>query len=164
MIDELQLFYRKDYVVNDLISIHHPTLDEICTYGEQKYFAMVSGLCATPSDYKVFLFDNLGIDYEEISEFDLFCSLCGRFTKKETSILFGELDFSCFKLVLNQQNEQMILYDDKHNIVIDESLYRIITDYLRRIHNFEKRNDIAGNAHTKKYLIDKERRQTQYSN
>lgn len=161
MIDELQLFRGKDYIVNEHITIHHPTLNEICDYGEQKYYSMVSTLCATPSDYKVFLFDNLGVDYEKITEFEFFCTLCKGLSINETSILFGDLDFGCFDLAQNNQNGQIILYDNIHHIVIDEALYKIITEYLRCIHNFEKRVDIAGNAHTKKYLIDKERRQQQ---
>lgn len=159
MIDELQLFRGHDYVINEFITIHHPTLNEICDYGEKKYYSMVSNLCATPSDYKVFLFDNYGIYYEDISEFEFFCTLSRGFLVDETSILFGDLDFSCFDLAKNTQNGQMVLYDSIHNIIIDEALYKIITDYLRHIHNFEKRNDIAGNDHTKKYLIEKERRQ-----
>lgn len=161
MIDDLQLFRGGDYIINESITISHPTLNKICDYGEQKYYAMVSSLCATPSDYKVFLLDNFGVDYEDISEFEFFCTLCKGLSVNETSILFGDLDFGCFDLAQNTQNGQTVLFDSIHNIVIDDALYQLISGYLRNIHNFEKRNDIAGNAHTKKYLIEKERRKQQ---
>ena len=85
--DELQLFRGKDYIVNDKIAIHHPTINDICDYGEQNYYALVSRLTAVPSDYKVQLFD-MGVDYESISEFDLFALMCQGLNVEESSILF----------------------------------------------------------------------------
>lgn len=157
MIDELQLFRGKDYVINDFIIIRQPTLDEICDYGEKKYYSMVSAICATPSEYKVQLHD-LGVDYEDVSEFEFFAMLSNSLTPKDTAILFGDLDFSAFNMMHNVDTDENILCDLSNNIVIDNAIYMMITNYLRTIHGFKKRVDKAGNAHTKKYLIERERR------
>lgn len=158
MIDELKLFRGKDYQVNDYINIHQPTLEEICDYGEQKYYSMVSTICATPSEYKVQLFD-MGTDYEKISEFQFFTALCKGYKKENTSILFDDLDFSRFEPSINNENGDLILYDTVENSIIDELAYILITDYLRKIHGFVKHTEIAGNAITKQILIDEDRKE-----
>lgn len=158
MIDELQLYRGQDYVINRHITVHHPTLSEICTYGEQKYYSMVSKLCATPSDYKVQLFDQFGIDYEEIEEFEFFQMICLGSANSETNIILGTLNLPSFKTVQNQ-NGEYILYDAVTKTIIDRSIYMLLSSYLRRIHHFEKNSSKAGNEHTKNYLLEKERRQ-----
>ena len=161
MVDELQLFRGKDYKINDHITIHHPTVDEICDYGEEKYYGMVSSLCSTPSDNKVQLLDNFGIDYELLKEFDFFCMMSRSFTVEDTSIIFGSLDFRLFELSQNTKTEELVLWNQQNNVVIDNGIYLLLVQYLRAIHGFERRVDKAGNEHTKKYLIDRERRQQQ---
>ena len=49
-VDELQLYFGDDYVINDFIKITQPTIGEIVKYGEAKYFSMVYTFCAIPSD------------------------------------------------------------------------------------------------------------------
>lgn len=49
-IDELQLYFGDDYVINDYISLKQPTIDQIVKYGERKYFSMIHTLTAIPSD------------------------------------------------------------------------------------------------------------------
>jgi hypothetical protein len=48
-IDELLLYFGDDYVINDQIRIHQPTIGEIVA-GEREYFSMVHTLTAIPSD------------------------------------------------------------------------------------------------------------------
>ena len=75
MIDELKLFRQSslgmEYIINDNIKIRHPTLGEICEFGEQEYYGMATALVCNPSAYKVALFD-MGLDYTTISDFDFF--------------------------------------------------------------------------------------------
>lgn len=157
LIDELQLFRGQDYVINEHITIHQPTLNEICDFGELRYYNMVYILTSTPSQYKVQLFD-MGIDYEEISDFDLFVLLCRHLTVEDTSILFGNLDFSKCELMFNE-NKEPVLVDFENDTLIDNIIYILMVEYLRSVHFIEKQVDKAGNAHTKQYLIDRERRQ-----
>lgn len=49
-VDELQLYFGDDYVINDKIRIHQPLIGELIDYGEQQYFSMVHTLTAIPSD------------------------------------------------------------------------------------------------------------------
>ena len=49
-VSDLQLYFGDDYVINDKIKIHQPTIGELVDYGEQVYFSMVHTLTAIPSD------------------------------------------------------------------------------------------------------------------
>ena len=156
--DELLLFRGKDYVVNDKIKIHHPTLNEIADYGEQEYYGLVSRLTCVPSDYKVQLFD-MGVDYEEVTEFDLFTLICNGLDVEETAILFGDLNFKNMKLVKHDKIDEVVLYNYEQDVVIDRAIYEIIVDFIRKINGFEKNIEIAGNESTKKFLIEEAREQ-----
>lgn len=160
MIDELQLFRGKDYALNEKITLRQPTLNEICDYGEQKYWNIISVLTATPSDYKVQL-DDMGMDYEEVSELDFFFMLCRELTIDDTYILLYDIDLSSFVPYKNKQNDEIVYYNETNDIVIDANIQRLIADYIRTIHNMQKKIDKAGNSHTKKYLIETERRKQQ---
>ena len=91
-LDELKIYRGLDYTISNDITIHHPTLGEICDYGEREYYTMVHQLCATPQTMKVQLWD-MGIDYTTITPFELFYSILYKlYSKDKTSILFGDLD------------------------------------------------------------------------
>lgn len=49
-IDELQLYFGDDYVINEHIVLKQATIDQIVRYGERRYFSMIHTLTAIPSD------------------------------------------------------------------------------------------------------------------
>lgn len=98
MIDQLKLFRGEGYKINDKILIRQPTLEEIVDFGEQRYFGLVRTICSTPADRKVEIWDKLHVFWEKIDEYDLFISLFQTLQKSEVSILFGDMDFTTFKL------------------------------------------------------------------
>lgn len=160
MIDCLKLFRGQDYEINDKIIIHQPTLNDICNYGEVNYWNLINKLVATPFDYKVEL-DDVGVDYEKVSGLSLFFLLCHEIPVEYTFIFFGDIDFTTFKDYTNTQNNELVYYSEIFDIVIDSNIHRLISDYIRTIHNFPKKIDVAGNEHTKRYLIETERRKNQ---
>lgn len=162
-IDELLVYRGDDIHITDEITIHQPTLNEICDYGEKTYFSMVYSLTSTGADLKWQL-DELGVDYTQISDYQLFYSILVKSWKKEqTSILFGELDLQCFQLFtrnaetdesVKEDSDEVILYDQEHDIVIDERIYRCITDSLRLIHGTKRNDQLPANESTKRILIE----------
>lgn len=162
--DKLQLLRGKDYQITKFLKIHQPTLDEIFNYGEQQYFSIVSTLVAIPSDMKSVLFD-CNIDYTKISEFKLFCKCLKDFDISKTSILFGnETDLMSLDFYFDNKNQEIILckadeYDniDMNYLAIDESIYFLMTEYIRQMHGFKKKVEKAGNEFTKKILIEEDK-------
>ena len=49
-VDELQLYFGDDYIINDYLQITQPCIGEVVGYGESQYFSMVHTLTAIPSD------------------------------------------------------------------------------------------------------------------
>lgn len=153
MTDELQVFRGKNYEINDRISIRQPTLDEICEYGEQKYFGMVRTLCATPADKKVEIWDTLHVYWDTIDEYDLFISLFEALQKEDLSILFGNLDYQSFHLTLHPKINSVILRN-REGAVIDRAIYTLMTDYIRKVHRFKKNVDVGYDDYTKDAMIE----------
>lgn len=156
--DELKIYRGEDFVISDYIHIHQPTLNQICDYGERDYYSMIYNLTATPQSMKVQLWD-VGIDYTKITPFELFAHLLYKmYPIQNTSILFGGLDFSKF-IVGYKENNGITLYQyiDNKLVEIDECIYNIIVDYLRKVHFIIKDEKIPANNTTKMILIEDDR-------
>lgn len=156
-IDQLQLYFGDPYVINDNITIFQPTIGEIMKYGEKKYYSMVHTLTAIPSDMKSQL-DDMGLDYEQVEDFQLFMMLVPTLPQESTSILFGDIDFSKLRPFRNPQNDLVVLADRETGLVIDMLLYEQIVNYLRKVHGLKKKVEHAANKRTKMILIDEDRR------
>ena len=157
--DELKVYRGEDFVISDYITIHQPTLDEIEKYGEREYYAMIYQLTSTPQSMKWQLWD-IGIDYTEITPFELFYSILYRlYSQEKTSILFGDLDFTLFEPWQKNDDNSILLYQvvNGNEIIIDEITYNLIMDYLRQVHDIKKDEKIPANNSTKMILIEDDR-------
>lgn len=154
--DELKMYLGDDYVINDKIKIHQPTIGEIAEFGEERYFHAVHLICAIPSDMKSFLFDN-GIDYMEIPDYDFFILMTRFLTKEDTSLLLGDLDLSKFVPCRLSENDETILYDQENDITIDRLIYGIMVGYIRKLHGIKPKIEKAYNQTTKRILIQLDR-------
>ena len=159
--DELKLYRGCDYVVSKYITIHQATIGEICDYGEKDYYKMIHHFCSTPQNFKWQLWEK-GIDYTEITPFDLFCNtIYKNYSQAETCILFGDLDFSKFELLNRVDDNSKILFQEKtndkgetENIIIDEFTYSVIVDYISTTHGIQRDFKIPANESTKIILIE----------
>ena len=152
--DELKIYRGEDFIVSKHIVIHQPTLGEICDYGEQKYFSMLYSLTSTPRSMKAQLW-KAGVDYTTITPYSLFLSLYQMFERENTSLLFGDLDFSKFELY-KKDDKDIILGQvvDGDFVAIDEYTYGIIVDYLCKSHFIERDLKNPMNETTKMILIE----------
>lgn len=153
--DELQMYWGYDYTVNKYIKIHQPTVGEIVRFGERKYFNTVNALTCIPSDMKSALFD-AGIDYEEISDFELFALLACSLTVEDTSILFGDFDFSQLTSSTSEDGS-LCLKDMYGQTIIDQLAYLKISGYLRKLHNITPKIEKAATKTVKRILIQLDR-------
>lgn len=151
--DELQVYRGKNYVITDGIEVRHPTLDEIQEYGEREYYSLISSLTATPTDLMYQLHCE-GIDFEEITDYELFCKMYHIFSKDRTWILLGDLDIASMDLCINNKNDEIVLANADRTIIIDRHIHKLLADYLRKVHGFKKNERKAGNAQTKRIMIE----------
>lgn len=159
MIQKPNLLKVRNYKVNDKISVHVPTVDEIFDFGDQKYYSIVQTLVATPFDLMVEL-DDIGIDYETITDYQLFILMMESIAVNEddTSILFGDLNLKGFQEAVNPQNGEKVLWSKDNDIVIDQMIALEICNVIRKIHFWEAPIGRAGNAEAKRYLIERNRK------
>lgn len=151
----INLLYQKQYPINDNIHIVIPTVGEILE-NEDRYYNMVSMLTSMPIDLMVEL-DDAGIDYTEITEYELFLILFASLRTMDTSPIFGDLNLMAFELTENKQNGQPMLLDRKNDIRIDRAIQGQIAATLRKIHHLEKNIRRPANDEAKKYLLKRAR-------
>lgn len=133
-----------------------PTVGEILE-DEDKYYGIVSSLTASPFQYMVQL-DDMGIDYTQITDYQLFMMLFPMYAQSDLSLIFGDLDTSDFNVYINQDDDSQVIYSPSNNIVIDELVYNDLSDMIRKINLFEKVKSKPGNESARKYLLEKERK------
>lgn len=138
------------------LTIRIPTVGEILE-DEQNYYSIVSTLTASPFQYMVQL-DDMGIDYTDITDYELFKILFPLLAKTDLSIIFGDLDTSDFNIYLNKQDNTQVIYSPSNDIIIDELVYNDLSESIRKFNLFEKVKSKPGNETAKKYLLQKERK------
>ena len=117
----------------------------------------MSSLTASPFQYMVQL-DDMGIDYTQITDYQLFMMLFPMYAQSDLSLLFGDLNTSDFNVYVNQDDDNQVIYSPSNNIVIDELVYNDLSDMIRKINLFEKVKSKPGNESARKYLLEKERK------
>ena len=138
------------------LSLRIPTVGEILE-DEDKYYGIVSSLTASPFQYMVQL-DDMGIDYTQITDYQLFMMLFPMYAQSDLSLLFGDLNTSDFNVYISQDDDRQVIYSPSNNIVIDELVYNDVADTIRKINLFEKVKSKPGNESGRKYLLEKERK------
>lgn len=161
-VDELGLYFGDPFVVNDYITITLPKIGELVKYGERQYYSMIQTVTAIPSEMKSQLWD-MGIDWTQITDFQLFMMLAPTLSQEQTSIAFGDLNFQALRLYENPQNGMVRLFDPDTGVVIDELAYGKISSYLCSAHNLTKKVEKAANEYTKKILIDEDKQKIEYN-
>ena len=161
-VDDLKLYIGDAYVINEHISVLQPIIKDIAEFGEKEFFSVLHTVTAIPSDMKANL-DDMGLDWMEVEDFELFMMLVQTLTPERTSILFGDLDFSKLRPFQNQQNGDIVLADKTTGVVIDKMIYLRIVSYLRKAFNITPKVEKAANKMTKKVLIEEDRARIRFN-
>lgn len=117
--DELKMYFGELYQVTDKITILQPSIGDILEFGDKKFYSIVSTLCANPTMFRLQLWD-MGIDWNEIDDFQLFIMLSKSLTLKETYLLFGDLNFSWFEPFVNQRDNSITLINIPRVMEVNE--------------------------------------------
>lgn len=179
-ISELQLFFGDPYQVSDKIQVLQPTIGGILEYdkqfGESEFWAMLNVFIGNTTSYRLLLWD-MGVDWNEITDFQLFSLLIKTLKVENTAILFGDLDLSSFDSYIktlpnegdednkNEDNEndsekekqEIILYQPELDIEINEEIYNNIALYIRTMFNIFPKVEKARGKTTKRWIIEEDR-------
>ena len=149
------ILYATEYAINDYISIKIPTVGEILD-NEDLYYDIVCSIIATPYEMMVQLDDN-GIDFTKINAFEMFCIMFKHLKEIDTSLVFGDLNLKDFNYAVNQENESMVLWNPKTDIVINRAVHDQICVFLRKMLYMPKDDKVPGNEEARKYMIERAR-------
>ncbi len=158
MEDKKSLLISDHVNITDKIKLRIPKVGEILE-DEQAYYSTISSLTAVPFQYMVQL-DDMGIDYTEISNYELFMSLFPMYGKSDLSMLFFNMNTNDYGIYVDQTNNTNILYSPTNGMdyKIDEFIYLKIVEALRKINGLEEVKSKPGNEEGKRYLLEKERK------
>ncbi len=160
--DLLRLYFGEDYVVNERITIHQPTIQDIIDIGEKNFYSTIAPFTTNPTAFRVQLWD-LGINWNDISDFELFALLIKTVSMNNTKIFFGDIDFSSFDLVaVSKETDDgikqiPILYSQKHDMEIDEETFLKIRKYLCYMFSVKLEDEFIRDKGTQKEVIAKNR-------
>lgn len=178
-IDLLKMYLKKPYVVNDQITIYQPTIGQIIEfgdnkqYGEKEFYSTVNIFVSNPTSYRLQLW-KMGIDWNKISDFELFSMLVTGVHEDVQKILFGDnTNFKALKpygltVALTEEEKQeekyagqdsktvMVLYDKESQLIVDEETYQKIVNYMRVMFNIFPKVEKAKGKTTKEWIIQEE--------
>lgn len=159
--DKLKMYFGEPYIIkSDVgeIEILQPTVGNILEVGEKDFYSMLNTFVSNPTSYRLQLWD-MGVDWNKISDYELFCMLIKGLNKNITSLLFGNIDFQYFELYNKkiEDTEVLTLYNQEQNIEISEETYRHISEYLRLMFNIYPKVEKAKGKATKEAIIEEDR-------
>lgn len=159
--DKLKMYFGEPYIIETetcKIQINQPTIGDILDIGEKDFYFMLNIFISNTTSYRLQLWD-MGVDWNKISDYELFCMLIKGLNKEITSLLFGDIDFQCFDLYNKkiEDDEVLTLYNKEQNIEISEETYRCISEYLRLMFNIYPKVEKAKGKSTKEAIIDEDR-------
>ena len=170
--DQLSIYRGRDIPITKTITVTQPSIGQIELFGEQKYFNAIHTLTSVGADLKWQLYD-LGIDYTEIDDYELFLKLTSQLLKSRKNEITDNIteetkqDLLCnpLGLILNidlsdyipcrdTTNDKIILYNKVTDSTIDKAVYLRIVDIIRKMHGLKRNNEMPGNEATKMILIE----------
>lgn len=155
----LQLYFGEDYIVNDQITIHQPCIQDFVDYGDANIYSTIAPFTCNTTSYRVQLYD-MGIDWNKITNQELFAMLIKTINPKYSKLIFGDIDFSCFDLYSKhtEVGEEIVLYDRIHGIEIDDNTREKMCRYIQFMFNsFPPEEEFTSNNVLKQDLINNDR-------
>lgn len=162
-IDELKYSIGgQDFRINEHLTVYVPYVYEVMDFGESLCQSVLNFITQRPYDLAVELDDN-GIDYQQITEWDLFSDIITQIPVELTCIYFGKVDFREFIKIPDPEKHINVLVNKRDpSFVIDEVIYRQIVGFLRYIYFLPTKVEYdVGNSIAKKFLLDRMRRKKQ---
>ena len=129
----LRVYFGDDYVVNDRITIHQPSIqDFIDADNESDIYHVIAPFTANTTGYRVQLWD-MGIDWNKISNLELFSILIKTIDFKYSQLIFGDINFSTFNLYGKQNGDEkaLTLYSPEMDLEIDEVTMNKMCKYIQ---------------------------------
>lgn len=164
-VDSLKLLRGRPIVINDRLTLYQPTLGQIEEAGEQRFINTFWTLCSSAWDTPAF-FDDLGIDFMSVSDWDFFSQIVCGYTHNDTALIFGDVDFSIMKpyVLETEEGQELVLANTQpmkygedefvpETYVFNKQMYEESIKWVREMIGFQHQGRKAKNKATAKILI-----------
>ena len=162
--DKLRLFFREPYIIDvesakGSLTIYQPSIRDIIRIGETNFFVSLQFFTTNTTQNRLMLWE-LEKDWNEMSDFELFCIFYTQIDPECSKVFFGEINLSDFIICQKKTEEkvEIVLYDEEHEIEINEEVYFHISQYIRTMFNIFPDEQITNDRILKKWFIDKDKR------
>lgn len=153
--DRLRMYFGEPFNVPNGMIITQPTIGDILTVGEESFYNNLNIFVGNPTMYRLKLWES-GIDWNKISDFDLFTLLVKTCDVKYTQLLFGSIDFRNFERV-DLENGDVVLINAKDKLIITKEHYELIAKYIRTMFGIFPKVEKAKGKTTKEWMIQEEK-------
>lgn len=165
--DKLQMYFGEPYVIDlesveGSITVYQPKIGEIVRYGEKKFYSMLNIFVTNTTSYRLPLWKlQPRIDWNVLSDFELFLMLYSGIDTASTKLIFGDLDFSKFEIYTKTlgDTQETVLYDSENKIEINKDVYHHFSQYLRNVFNIFPEEKLTKDPIMKQWFITKDERQ-----
>lgn len=102
------------------------------------------------------------MDWNEVSDFELFCIIYKQIDPDVSKLLFKDLDFSLFEpklLNLDKNHQQLVLVSSEQNVEINEDVYQQIHQYLQIMFGMHPEELLTSEERMKRWWIAKDKRE-----
>ena len=162
--DRLQMYFGDPYVIDledatGSLTIYEPSIGDIVRIGEAKFYETLNVYITNTTANKLMLWEN-GIDWCDMSDYELFSALIDNSDPEVNKLFFGDLDIKGFERVAKQVGETKIitLYNKDADVEISESVYFHISQYIRTMFNMFPEEKITKSSVLKKWYIESDKR------
>ena len=156
----LQVYFGDDYVVNDRIVIHQPTIQNFIDCGEENIYGVITPFISNTTGCRVQLWD-MGVDWNKISNQELFALMIRNIDYEYSKIIFGDINFSTFNLYEKKLEDGTIvptLYSPVVNLEIDEDTMNKMCKYIQHaFYAFPPEEEFTSSKTLKQELINNDK-------
>jgi len=153
--DRLQMYFGEPFQLPNGITVLQPTVGDIMKIGEGPFYSNLNVFIGNPTMYRLKLWE-AGIDWNKISDFDLFSLLVKTCDINYTRLLFGDIDFCNFERV-ELEEDVTVLLNQKDKLVLTKEQYELMAKYIRTMFNIFPKVEKAKGKTTKQWMIQEEK-------
>ena len=163
--NRLKMYFGDDYVIDlpDLrgsITVHQPTIGDLAEIGEDRFFSTLSVFINNTTTMRATLW-SAGIDWNEISDFDLFCITYRTIDPEVSKLIFGDIDWNKFEVCTYENGDvtEIRLLNKEDDLEINQDVYQHIHQYLQSVFQMYPEDELTDDKMLKKWWVDKDIRE-----
>lgn len=153
--DRLRMYFGEPFELPNGMVILQPTIGDILAAGEGPFYDNLNVFIGNPTMYRLKLWES-GIDWNKISDFDLFTLLIRTCDTQYTQLLFNGIDFRNFKRVDIDENT-VVLINEEDELIITKEHYELMAKYIRTMFNIFPKTEKAKGKTTKEWMIQEDK-------